>query len=349
MGFVHPEFLWALLLLPVLAALWPVAMRLRDGRLRRFAQPATWSVIANNASTRRRFHKGLFLLLALGFAIVAAARPWWGQREREVRRRGIDILVVLDVSRSMLAADMDGGRTRLDVARRTVREVLARLPGHRVGLMPYAAEAFLQCPFTTDYGVFLDALRAADPSIIELQGTDLGRALDQAVDAFERASVGSRALLLFTDGEDHEGRVDAALARAQRAGVQIFAIGFGSAQGSPLRNPDGSFKEDRRGHKVVTRLDADMLRRLAEATNGAAYTVVPGNPFDSTPLIETLEAMQRGEFAAQRRIVREERFQWPLALALVFLTIEVLIGERRRRSSLAATSAALIPPQEARA
>jgi Ca-activated chloride channel family protein len=348
MGFMHPEVLWALLALLPLAALWPFAARLRDRRLRRFAAPETWSVLAANASGRRRFHKGMFLFLALVFSILAAARPWWGQREREVRRRGVDLLVALDVSRSMLAADMEGSRTRLDAAKLAVREILARLPGHRVGLMPFAGEPFLQCPLTTDYGVFLDAMRAADPGIIEVQGTDLGAAISYAVDTFRRSSRGSRALVLFTDGEDHEGRIDKAIAAAKEAGVQVYAVGFGSPQGAPLRNPDGSMMQDANGIKVVTRLDVETLRRVAEETGGAAYMALPGRPFDSTPLVNTLDALQKGELAAQRRIVREERFQWPLALAILFLMLEAAVGERRRirREDEAAAPAT---PVEARA
>jgi len=326
MGFLEPDFLWLLLSLPVLvlAGLWARKRRLE--KMEAFAHRQTWSVISPEVSPQRRFHKGLFLLAALALSIVAAARPYWGTRERELKRRGIDILVALDVSRSMLATDL--APNRLETARKLLREIVQTFPGHRVGLLPFAGDAFVQCPLTADYGIFLDMLKRAEPRTIGTPGTELGIAIRTATDSFKRAGQGTRVLLLVTDGEDHgEGTAEAAK-YAATAGVIVYAIGIGSPEGALLRDERGAVLEDE-GVKVVSRLGAESLREIARATGGGAYILEPGKRFDVVPLIDSLDALQKGELAASRRVVREERFQWPLGLAVLLLILEALLGEKR--------------------
>ncbi len=332
MGFLEPRALWLLLLIPVLvlAAIW--SARRRRLRLAAFADERTWQVISPDVSPHRRFHKGLMLLAALTLSIIAAARPYWGTKERELKRRGIDLLVAIDVSRSMLATDMPPNR--LETARSLIRELVRSLPGHRVGLLPFAGDGFVQCPLTADYGVFLDMLRDADPRTIATQGTDIAIAIETATNAFRRAGQGSRVLLLITDGEDHSGRAVEAAREAAKAGILIYAVGIGSEQGALLRDERGAVMEDESGVKVVSRLGAQTLRDIARETGGAAYIMEPGRRFDIAPLVESLDALQKGELAASRRIVREERFQWPLGLAVLLLLAESLIGERKRVRTL---------------
>lgn len=327
MGFLLPNMLWLLLAIPVLVFVASMAQRQRKARLEAFAHRDTWSVLSPQVSSHRRFHKGLFLLLALALSIVAAARPYWGTRERELRRRGIDIIVALDVSRSMTAADLPPNR--LETARNLVREVVRSFPGQRVSLMPFAGDAFVQCPLTGDYGIFLNSLRKATPATIGTPGTDIALAIETATKAFKRSSQGSRVLLLVTDGEDHSGRVEAAANAAAEAGIAIYSIGIGSTEGALLRGERGAVLEDESGVKVVSRLDAETLRMIATTTGGGAYTLEPGRRFDIGPLIGSLESLQKGELASSRRIVREERFQWPLAAALLLLMLEAMLGERR--------------------
>lgn len=333
MGFLEPRILWLLLVLPVLvlAAIW--SGRRRMLRMESFAERRTWGVISPDVSTQRRFHKGLLLMAALALSIVAAARPYWGTKERELKRRGIDLLVALDVSRSMLATDMPP--SRLETARALVRELVNSFPGHRVGLLPFAGDGFVQCPLTADYGVFLDMLRDADPRTIATQGTDIAIAIETAANAFRRAGQGSRVLLLITDGEDHSGRSVEAAREAAKAGIVVYAVGIGSEQGALLRDERGAVMEDESGVKVVSRLGAQTLRDIARETGGGAYIMEPGRRFDISPLINSLDSLQKGELAASRRIVREERFQWPLGLAVLLLLLEAVIGEKRRATATA--------------
>lgn len=341
-GFLQPQWLWLLLALPLLAALSPWFAAIRRRRLERFAAKETWPVLNATVAPGARFHKSLLLLLAFALSAVAAARPYWGTQERELRRRGIDLIVGIDVSRSMLAADMPP--TRLETAKRLAAELATRFRGQRFGLLPFAGDAFLQTPLTADYGLFLDSLRALDSSTIGTPGSDLGVAIDTAVNAFARSSQGTRVLLLITDGEDHEATVAQAAKNAAEKGVIVYAIGIGSVQGAPIRQADGSFFEDANGTKVVTRLDVETLRSIANATGGASYTVEPGQRLDLAPLVASLDSLQKGELGAQVRAIPNERYQWPLGAALLLLLLESAIRERRRAPRANAT-----PMQEARA
>lgn len=329
MGFIHPEILWLLALLLPLSILWSFTRRARDAKLSRFIVPENWALLSRAGTPRARFHRGALVFLALAFSITAAARPYWGEREQELQRRGLDIIFAVDVSKSMLARDVPP--TRLDHARGLLREVLASMPGHRVGVMPFAGDAFLQCPLTLDYGIVNTVLREVDEQSVEYPGTDIPAVIDQAVDVFERSGSGTRVIVLLTDGEDHSEAIDQAAERAAANGITIYALGIGTSEGAPVLLPDGTYLEDREGGKVLSRLDERILSTLASTTGGAAYIMPESGGLDPGPLVNELRGLERGDFGEQTRVVREERYQWPLALALLCLLAEGLIGEARRR------------------
>lgn len=337
MSFERPDWLWGLLVLAGLAALLPLLAAGERRRLSAFVAPAHWALLNPYVATGTRRVRGLLLLVALVLAIVAAARPSWGVREQLVRERGIDIIVALDVSASMLAADTPGGRTsRLDVAKGRLRDLLARFPGHRVGVVPFAGDAFLQCPLTTDYNIAFRVLEGIDPQTVGAPGTNIGRAIEAALEGFRGGSVGSRVLILVTDGEDHEGRAREAAELAAKAGVRIYAIGIGSLEGAPIRDESGRLREDAQGAKILTRLDAETLRAVADATDGLAFVSPEGALLDMRPLVEQLAQLERGDLGEEKRVLREERFQIPLALALLLLLVEGLLGDRASRHGVAA-------------
>jgi len=350
MGFIYPHVLWLLLLIvPVLMA-WSFSSAARERRLSRFVVRENWALLSNNSSARARFHKGLLIVLALTFSVVAAARPYWGTREREVRQRGVNILFAVDVSNSMRARDIGtqggflGGRdevpSRLAHARQLVRQVLLGLPGQRAGLMPFAGEAFLQTPLTTDYGLLQDMVRALNFDVIGTPGSNFPALLDEAIRSFENSGEGTRVLVLLSDGEDHSQAMADAAKRAAEQNIRIFAMGIGTTEGAPITMEDGSFKETREGTKVLTRLNPDALQTLAEETGGHAYIAGTGGRLDPAPLIADLQRLEKGEFGEELRVVREERYQWPLALALLCLAAEMMLRERRNDRRRAASTAA---------
>jgi Ca-activated chloride channel family protein len=329
--FQHPHLLWALLALPVLGWLWWLAALRRHRRLACFIGRETWPVLNRSVSTVARRWKAVLLFGAVALAIVAGARPQWGTRERLVRERGIDIIVAMDVSRSMLAADI--APSRLEQAKMRFRQLLATIPGQRVGILPFAGQAFLQCPLTTDYGVAMSYLANLGPDTVGVPGTNIAAAIERAREAFEQGGVSdNRILILITDGESHEGDAHEQARLAAQAGIRIFALGIGTPEGAPIVLPDGSLAEDRQGRKILTRLDAALLRDIANITGGHAYIARPGENLDIRPLAEKIRSLQASDFGPdnRRRVLVEERYQIPLAMALGLLFIEALLGDRRR-------------------
>jgi Ca-activated chloride channel homolog len=329
MGFIYPQVLWCFILLMPLVMFWGFLRRRRENRLEQFTVRENWALLNNQVSTRARFHKGVLILLALSFSILAGARPYWGTREREVRREGTNIIFAVDISQSMRARDVKP--SRLEYAKMVLRQILHESKGNRIGLMPFAGEAFLQCPLTTDHSILQDMLRRLSYDVVQMPGTNIPQVLESASEAFDRSGSGNRLLVLITDGEDHSEETMKAAELAAEAEIKIFALGIGTPEGSPIRLADNSFLEADDGTKVLSKLNAQVLRDLADKTGGRAYIAGPSGRIDPTPLIRDIKSATKEDLGEEKRIVREERFQWPLLLAILCLMIEAMIGDRRRQ------------------
>lgn len=323
----HPERLWLLWLVPLAAAGLLVARRRAARRLERFAAPSVLGRLAVGRGRPRRAWSGALRLSALAALLLALAGVQYGYAWEEMRREGVDLVVAVDVSASMLAEDAGAGDglTRIERARRELVDLLDALDGDRVGLVAFAGTAFLECPLTLDYDAFALFVGNLDTELIPVQGTDLGAALDTAVQAFETSPEGSRAVLLLTDGEDHAGDVEDAAARAKAAGVPVFVIGIGSPEGAPVPGASG-FRRDRSGEMILTRLDERALRTLAVETGGVYVRSVSGDL--------DLEAVYRGgiratlearELESRRERRWYDRFQWLIAFAVLALMSEGLM------------------------
>lgn len=347
MGFIYPQMLWLLLLLIPLLAAWNFVAKAHERSLARFLVRDNWRLLSATVSTRARFHKALLILLALVFSVIAAARPYWGTRERDVTQRGVNIIFAVDVSKSMMATDVSTRAldpqklpNRLEAAKTLVRQILAETQGDRVGLMPFAGEAFLQTPLTTDHGIVQDSVKQVDFDSVSLQGTNITALVKEATGAFERSGEGTRVLVVLTDGESHSEKEIEAAREAAAKGIRIYALGIGSKDGAPIRLADGTYKEDAEGHKVLTSLNTKLLGDLASITGGKAYTSGITGQIDPTPIIEELQNMEKVDFGQEKRIVREERYQWPLALALLCLAMEGFLHDRRRGTRIRAKEVA---------
>lgn len=281
--------------------------------------------------TRRAIRRILWTLglLALG---IAFARPQWGRSEIEIERTGIDVVVALDASRSMLAPDA-GGTNRLEAARQAIRRWIEPLGGDRLGLVVFAGEAFVAAPLTRDHSAFLRSLDAAGPASVSQAGSDLSTAIERATECFERGAQGPRVLLVVSDGEQLQGEAAAAARKAATAGVRVHTAGVGSVTGARLPPRSGGtddFLRNPAGREVVSRRDEQQLERIA-AAGGGRYTRLDGP--HSNALRDWFRATSAGlPRTTEKRTIDEprERFQWPLALALVLLSSEWLLGERRR-------------------
>lgn len=272
----------------------------------------------------------LLWMAALGLLVVALARPQWGSRWEEVKRRGLDIVVALDTSRSMLAQDLKP--TRLQQAKWGVRDLVQQLRGDRIGLVNFAGASYLQCPLTIDYAAFLMTLDDAQVGSVPRGGTAITQALRTAIDAFRKQSEGERVLLLISDGEDHEGNPLALVDDLQKENIRIYAVGMGTPDGELLPAPEGKagFQKDDQGNVIKSSLHEDTLAQLALKTGGAYVRATPGDTGLERLFTEHIKPLARKEGDARMLKVYEERAGWFIALALLLFIIEASWTERIR-------------------
>ncbi|HMP75777.1 MAG TPA: VWA domain-containing protein [Kiritimatiellia bacterium] len=318
----------ALWLLPLLATLCTWLYRRRRARLRALIADPALALLAKGWRPRRRAARLTLWLAAFGFLLLALARPQWGFRWEQSTSRGLDILVLFDVSRSMLAADFKP--SRLQQSKWGVRDFARQLHGDRIGLVPFAGTAFLQCPLTIDYAAFLMSLEDLNIGTVPRGGTSIASALRIAVETFDKQAESDRVILLITDGEDHEGRIENWLPELKQKNIRVYALGIGSREGEPLPSADGSagFQKDADGNVVLSSLREDPLRTLALETGGAFIRAAPGDLGLDDILEQHLAALTRNETDSRLAKVWEERAGWFMGLALVLLVIEALLREQ---------------------
>jgi Ca-activated chloride channel family protein len=329
MSVLHPDGLPLLLLAPLLGLLLWTLDRARARRLARVVGPRGRALAADLSGRRRRLQRALFAT-ALLLALLAMLEPVWGETTREVERRGVDILVCLDVSQSMLARDLSP--SRLARARNEIAALAERAAGDRLGLVVFAGEARLAVPLTSDRESFRELVGLADPLSVERGGTDLGAALATALEALQGQSGEHEVVLLLTDGEDLEGRGLRAARTCQERNVTVHGVGLGSALGAkiPIAGEGGeAFLRDRSGADVVSKMDAATLRRIAEATGGN-FVDAHARPSALPELYEErILPMARKSFETEERRAKENRFQWPLLAALSLWILILCLGDRK--------------------
>jgi Ca-activated chloride channel family protein len=334
MRFAEPAILWALFAVPLLALLFAYTGLRRRRALGAFAGSEAHVVrFRGEVSTNRRAAKSIAVLVAVAAAIVAAARPQWGQGTETINRKGIDLALVLDTSKSMAAADVAPSRLARGV--RAASSLLDRLEGDRIALVTFAGKSAVSCPLTLDHEAVRLFLDAVDVEAVSVPGTALAAAIETGVRALgpsttEGTEAKGRALIVISDGEDHEGGVEGAILAAKRAGVVVYGIGCGTDQGAPIpQGESGAYKKDAQGKLVTTRLDERPLRSLAVETGGKYYRAT-GAEGEVEEIAKALEAMDASGSKTVLRTRWVERFQIPLAIALFALILETLISDRRR-------------------
>lgn len=333
MRFAEPWLLWGLLAIPLLAAGFALSSWRAGKRLERFAGgEANRPRFDGEVGPHRRALKALLVLLAAASGVVAAARPQWGTGVDAVTRRGVDVAIAVDTSRSMAARDVPPDR--LGLAKHAAGTLVDALSGDRIAVVTFAGGAAIACPLTLDHEavrLFLDSL---DEEAVSVQGTALADAVDSAIRALPKAegAARDRAIVVLSDGEDHEGGLERAIEAAKAAGAKIWTVGVGTPDGSPIPEGDesGEWKKDRDGRVVTTRLVATSLARLASETGGRYYTATPSE-VEIGEIAKAIGALEAGEAGTVLRTRYTERFQIPLAVAIVALLVEAAIADRRRR------------------
>jgi Ca-activated chloride channel family protein len=325
--FAAPVWLNLLWALPLLAwLLWRDA-RLRRRQIARVFGETLGERVAPATLWRKRSWKRTLWVLGLAALLLAAAQPRWGFQWKETKSQGVELVVALDVSRSMDAEDVDP--SRLERARREIQDLLQLAQGDRVGLVIFAGGAYPRVPLTRDRNALLQILRTTDSQVLQAQGSSLASALAVARDLFGDEAASHRGIVLISDGEAWDSDLDTEVALLADQGVRVYAVGVGTERGAPIPEAGGGLKKDRSGEVVLTRLEASALKGIAAATGGAYVQSVAGAS-DMRALADTLHsALDSVEGEAHRERVWDERFQWPLALGVMLLLGAALLGDGR--------------------
>lgn len=325
--FAYPAALWLLLLIPLVVLLYGAAAIRRRRRLARFGNVSTLRELMPDYSKGRGLLKQILLLFSLFFLVIAVARPQFGSKLKEEKSEGIEMMLVVDVSNSMLAEDFEP--SRLERTKYAIGKLFEGLKQDRVGLVVFAGEAKVQLPITTDYRMARAFTKRISPSLVSVQGTDLAQALSLATISFS-STTGvnrSRAIILITDGEGHNGDVMAAAEQAKVEGIRIYTIGIGTPEGAPIRI-NGEFLKDEKGDMVVTKLDEATLESIAQTTGGL-YVRASKQDLGLDEVVREINELEKSELDTLRFEEYNEQYAYALVAALVLLLLEFALLDRR--------------------
>ena len=320
-----------LLLIPVFFVIQALVLKFRAKRIRRFGDQALVEKLMPSYSKAKVWLRLSLFAIAFLFFILGISRPQMGAILKEHKTRGAEVMVVLDVSNSMLAQDYSPNR--LERAKLAISRMVDKLRDDRIGLIVFAGNSFVQLPITTDYVSAKMFLSSISTESVLIQGTAMGEAISTALRSFSAQSDKSRAIIVITDGENHEDDPVAAARQAAELGVRVFTIGVGSPQGTMIPMGDGQYLEDREGNPVVTRLDEKVLQEVAEAGKGL-YVHAGNREFGLDPVIEEISRMDDEEYNSIVFEEYDELYMYFLAVAFFFLVLEMLIGDRRSKRHL---------------
>ncbi len=328
--FANPEYLIALWVIPVLIILFVLFNKNRKRLLEKFADRELHKSIIYSFSSAKSKLKFALILISISLLIIAYANPQVGTKMQEVKQTGIDVYILLDVSRSMQAEDIKPNR--LEKAKFQISNLIQKLRGDRIGLVIFSGEAYIQFPLTTDYSAANLFLSAVDFSSVPQPGTAIASAINLATQSFDSAAT-DKAIIIITDGEDHEGDIDKAVENAVEKNIKIYTIGLGSPDGVPIPVYDNrgnviGFRQDTNGQTVLTRLNENILREIANKGNGKYYR---GNNYEDylDKIYSDLSQLEQAEFGVKKVTDYEDRFYYFLAPAILLLLIEILITDKR--------------------
>lgn len=329
--FANIEILWLLVLIPVFVAGYIVLLRRKQRQLREFGDAELMAALMPNTSRTRPVVKFGLVLLALALLIVAAARPQYGQKEKVVKRQGIEVVIALDISNSMLAEDV--APSRLDRAKQMLSKMIDSMVDDKVGVVVFAGEAFTQLPITCDYVSAKMFLNSITPELIKTQGTAIGDAIYTSMRSFgSEESDASRAIILITDGENHEDDALAAAKAANEQGIKIFVIGIGKPDGSPIPIPGtNNFRKDRAGNVVVSKLNEQMCKDVAAAGHGL-YVRCDNTNTAMRALQKEIDTLATSEIETKVYTDYNEQYQGFVLIALLLLVVDFFVFNRKNKT-----------------
>lgn len=330
--FAHIEWLYVLAAVPLLFLFYALAMNARRKALDKFGESTLLAELMPEVSNSRRFWKMLLSALALVLVIIGVANPQIGSKYEEVKREGYELMIALDVSNSMLAEDLQPNR--LERAKQSISKLIDELRGDKIGIVVFAGDAYTQLPLTVDYAAAKLFLQTISPDAVPTQGTAIGKAVNLCMNSYGEVPGKNRAIIVITDGENHEDDAIELAKAAKKQGIIVHTIGIGSQEGTPIpyyvKGKRAGFRKDRDGNTVVTKLDEQKLKDVAKA-GGGIYIKASNAVSALKVLFDELNKMQKEEFGSKMFTDYEDRFQYFIAAALLLLLAEMLIPERRSK------------------
>ena len=323
-------YLWLLAGIPVIVLLYALVVFWQKRTQRKFADKELLDRLSPNRSTGKQVMKIILLCLAISSFVIALVNPKFGTKLETVKREGVDVVFAVDVSKSMLAEDI--APNRLEKSKQLVTQIINNLASDRVGIIAYAGSAFPQLPITTDYAAAKMFLQNMNTDMLSSQGTAISEALEMAKSYFNDDAQTNRILFLISDGEDHEGNIEEIASEAAKEGIRIVTIGVGTPRGGPIPEKRNgvvqSYKKDRNGETVITKLDEATLKEIASEANGR---YIDGRVTSEVveEVTEILQNMDKKEFESQQIADYKSQFQWFLGLGLLFLLLDILLLERQ--------------------
>jgi Ca-activated chloride channel family protein len=326
------EYLYALLLIPFFSVMFILYRIWKKRAIKRFGDLDVITQLMPQFSGKKLLFKFLLLMLAYIFLIIGLANPQIGSKLEKIQRKGADLIIALDVSNSMLSQDIRPDR--LTRAVQGITKLVDRLEGDRIGIVVFAGKAYVQLPITTDYSAAKMFLSTISTQMVPSQGTAIGDAIDLAVESF-KTDERSKAIIIITDGENHEGDALESTQAAAAKGIKIFAIGMGSPEGSPIpvydaNNRQTGYKSDKQGQTIISKLDETALQQIASAGNGIYVRASTGQD-GLSKILDEINALEKQEIETKMFSEYEGRFQYFLAISLLLLIIEFLIPERKSK------------------
>ncbi|UTW62121.1 VWA domain-containing protein [bacterium SCSIO 12741] len=328
----NPDWLWALAALPVFAVLYLAYERWRKQKLRKAMDAHLVEHLIPLMPKHKLMTKFLLFSAAFFFLVIGLANPQIGSKLEEVKREGIDLIIAIDLSNSMLAEDLSPNR--LDRAKMAVIQLMDQLHSDRIGLVVFGGTAYTQIPLTTDYSAAKMMLKTLSTDDIPTQGTAIGAAINQAVKGFDSQSKAGKAVVVITDGENHEDDAESAARAAAEQDIKVFTVGMGSVSGQPIplykNGRRLGYRKDREGNSIVTRLNEPMLQQIAAAGNGT-YIHATNADAGLDRVFEELNSLETAEYGTKSFTDYEDRFQYFVATGLLLLLIEFFVSDKRNQ------------------
>jgi Ca-activated chloride channel homolog len=332
MQFENRYFIYLFVIIPLMFLIYWMTARWKKNALKKYGEANVVAKLFPDLSKTKQVWKFFLFTAAFALLIVGMINPQIGTKLEEVKRKGADIMICLDVSNSMKAEDLSPNR--LEKSKMAISKLVDRLEGDRIGIIVFGGEAYVQLPITTDYAAAKLFLGSISTDMIPTQGTDIGKAIDLAVESFGKDEGKNKAIVIITDGENHEEDALRAAENASEKGISIHTIGMGSENGAPIPvykgNVQDGFRKDKEGNTIITKLNDQVLREIASAGNGI-YVRATNSDAGLNSIMSELDKLEKKQFESKMYSDYEDRFQWFIAAALLLLVIDLFISERKSK------------------